>query len=86
MKDRGCKQNVRTHSILINCYCKRKMVDEAFKLFKDMPGIRLIPNTVTYNTLIGGLCDVGRSLDACKFVDEMQTNGQTPICLHMLLY
>ena len=42
-------------TITINGLCKIKMVDEAVKLFKEMGHKIVIPNTVTYSTLIDGL-------------------------------
>ncbi|THF99020.1 hypothetical protein TEA_017935 [Camellia sinensis var. sinensis] len=47
-------------------------------LFKEMSRKRLLPDTVTYTTLIGGLCQTRRPRDALLLLDEMQTHGQIP--------
>jgi len=38
------------------------------------------PNVVTYNTLMGGFCRVGRPKNALELLHEMQGCGQHPDC------
>ncbi|KAI4352134.1 hypothetical protein L6164_006415 [Bauhinia variegata] len=54
------------------------MVDEALCLFKEMQQKNLVPNTITYNTLIDGLCKCGRISYVWELLDEMRDRGQPP--------
>ncbi|CAL5365129.1 unnamed protein product [Camellia sinensis] len=47
-------------------------------LFKEMSRKRLLPDTVTYTTLIGGLCQARKLRDALFLFNEMQVHGQIP--------
>ncbi|GKA20643.1 putative tetratricopeptide-like helical domain superfamily protein [Tanacetum coccineum] len=72
MDERGSKPNVVTYSTIIDSLCKDKLIDEAFKLFKEMvfqKGIK--PNVTTYNSLIDGLCNLGRWEEASKMLKYM---------------
>ncbi|GJT42844.1 hypothetical protein Tco_0951559 [Tanacetum coccineum] len=46
MDEKGCKPNVVTYNTIIDSLCKDKMVEDAFKLFKEMP---LTPMATTSN-------------------------------------
>ncbi|KAM7493293.1 hypothetical protein LguiB_027902 [Lonicera macranthoides] len=78
MEALGFEPDVVTYNILMNRYNKSETIDEALRLFNDMSRSGFIPNIVTRNTIIGGLCVVGRPLDACVLLDEMQTHRQQP--------
>ncbi|KAL8238614.1 hypothetical protein R6Q59_015181 [Mikania micrantha] len=57
MDERGCKPNVVAYSTIIDSLCKDKLIDDAFKLFKEMVFDKgIIPNVITYTSLIYGLC------------------------------
>ncbi|PRQ34902.1 putative pentatricopeptide [Rosa chinensis] len=59
---RGSMVDVWSCNILINGYCKGKKIDQAYKIFNEMPRMELVPDTVTYTTLIDGLCICKRCL------------------------
>nr|GEV92491.1 tetratricopeptide-like helical domain-containing protein [Tanacetum cinerariifolium] len=79
MDERGCKPDAYTYNNIIDSLCKDKMIDDAFKLFKEMvlkKGIS--PNVITYNCLIDGLCSLGRWEEASKMLQEMLDVGISP--------
>ncbi|PWA77826.1 tetratricopeptide-like helical domain-containing protein [Artemisia annua] len=79
MVERGCKPNVVTYSNIIDSLCKDKMIDDAFKLFKEMVFQKGIsPNVITYNSLIDGLCKLRRREEASKMLKEMLDGGISP--------
>ncbi|KAL4375033.1 hypothetical protein HN51_008901 [Arachis hypogaea] len=47
--------DVRSYNIMINGFCKSKMIDDALNLFEEMRRKNLVTDTVTYSTLIDGL-------------------------------
>jgi pentatricopeptide repeat domain-containing protein 1 len=51
------------------------MVNEAMNLFKEMHCRKIIPDVVTYTTLIDGLCNVGRLADALKVFEDILVKG-----------
>lgn len=73
----GVAKDVHNYNIVvINGFCKSKMMDEALDLFEEMYSKNIIPTIVTYNTVIDGLCKSGRISYAWKLVREMRDMGQ----------
>ncbi|KAJ9178665.1 hypothetical protein P3X46_010532 [Hevea brasiliensis] len=70
--------NVFSYNILINGYCKSKRIDEAKKLFDEMPWKSLFPNSVTFNALIKGLWQVGWPRIAKELFKNMCSHGPQP--------
>ncbi|KFK42575.1 hypothetical protein AALP_AA1G013500 [Arabis alpina] len=56
----GVTPDAFTFNILIRGFCKNSMVDEAFRVFKEMETYKCSPDVVTYNTIIDGLCRAGK--------------------------
>ncbi|PNX90165.1 pentatricopeptide (PPR) repeat protein [Trifolium pratense] len=71
----GVAPNVRSYTIVINGFCKIKMVDEAINLFNEMHSRKIIPNVVSYTTLIDGSCNVGRLEDALEIFKDLLVKG-----------
>ncbi|XP_054776949.1 pentatricopeptide repeat-containing protein At1g62680, mitochondrial-like [Prosopis cineraria] len=76
MMNMGLAPIVVSYNILINAYCKIKLLDEALDLFKEMGCKNLVPNTITYIALIDGLCKPKRMSHMQDIVYEMCCNGQ----------
>ncbi|XP_031285574.1 pentatricopeptide repeat-containing protein At3g07290, mitochondrial isoform X2 [Pistacia vera] len=60
-------------------HCRENNLQEAFKVFEIMSkedGCR--PNSVTFSTLIHGLCEVGRLEEAFSLKEEMSEKGCQP--------
>ncbi|XP_047965290.1 pentatricopeptide repeat-containing protein At1g64583, mitochondrial-like [Salvia hispanica] len=53
-------------------------LDKALLLFGKLPSHKLAANTITYNTIIHGLCSTNRFVDALTLVDEMREKGVLP--------
>ncbi|KAI3829033.1 hypothetical protein L1987_03147 [Smallanthus sonchifolius] len=79
MDERGCKPNVVAYSTIIDSLCKDKMMDDAFKLFKEMVFDKgILPNVITYNSVICGLCNFGRWDEVSKMLKEMEDERISP--------
>ncbi|XP_050224645.1 putative pentatricopeptide repeat-containing protein At3g16890, mitochondrial [Mercurialis annua] len=55
----GFLSSVCSYNMVIDCFCKTRMMDKAAKAFKEMEYKGIIPNLVTFNTLISGYCKEG---------------------------
>ncbi|PWA73578.1 tetratricopeptide-like helical domain-containing protein [Artemisia annua] len=76
MDERGCKPDVVVYNTIIDSLCKDKLIDEAFKLFKEMVFQKGIsPDAITYSSLIDGLRKLGRWDEAPKMLQEMLDDG-----------
>uniref|UniRef100_A0A199UCK7 Pentacotripeptide-repeat region of PRORP domain-containing protein n=1 Tax=Manihot esculenta TaxID=3983 RepID=A0A199UCK7_MANES len=65
--------NIFSYTILINGYCKYKMIDDAKDIFVEMSHKGLVPDVVTYSTLIEG-----RPQTAQELFKDMCSHGQQP--------
>ncbi|MFS7985817.1 putative tetratricopeptide-like helical domain superfamily [Helianthus anomalus] len=55
------------------------MMDDAFKLFKEMVFEKgILPNVITYTSVIHGLCNLGRWDEASKLLEEMEDEKTSP--------
>ncbi|GAV59004.1 PPR domain-containing protein/PPR_1 domain-containing protein/PPR_2 domain-containing protein, partial [Cephalotus follicularis] len=64
---------------LVLGYCRRRNILGAFKVFAIMSrDVRCGPNSVTFSTLIHGLCEVGRLEEAFVLKEEMSEMGCQP--------
>ena len=77
MAHMGVAPDVQSYNIMINGFCKIKMVmvNEAMNLFKEMHCRKIIPDVVTYTTLIDGLCNVGKLADALMVFEDILVKG-----------
>ncbi|CAH2039389.1 unnamed protein product [Thlaspi arvense] len=67
----GVTPDSYTFNILISGFCKNSMVDEAFRVFKEMESYKCNPDVVTYNTIIDGLCRAGKVKTAHNVLNGM---------------
>lgn len=56
---RGCNPNIHTFTSLLKGFLSQERMIEAYALWDGMIKEGVLPNVVTYNTLINGLCSVG---------------------------
>ncbi|XP_052308887.1 pentatricopeptide repeat-containing protein At1g63330-like [Populus trichocarpa] len=69
MTEKGAEPDVYTYVHCLDGWSRR--MDEAKPLLAEMSHKDLTPDTVTYSTLMKGLCRGGRVLDAQKLFKEM---------------
>ncbi|MCI11393.1 pentatricopeptide repeat-containing protein [Trifolium medium] len=63
---------------LINGWCKVKDVDKAMCLLNEMVNEGLYPDAVTFTTLVGGFCEVGKPFAAKELFFMMKEYGMVP--------
>ncbi|XVE68962.1 hypothetical protein DITRI_Ditri09bG0112200 [Diplodiscus trichospermus] len=74
---RGYLLDEASYGTLIAGYFKDGKADKALKLWTEMKK-EIIPSIITYNTVIGGLCQLGKTEQAiCKF-NELLGSGLVP--------
>lgn len=84
-----CKPDLYTYTIFITFYCKggletgckkaiRRRIWEANHMFRRMVFNGFVPDVVTYNCLINGLCKTYRIGRAHELLDEMLVKGVFP--------
>ena len=56
----GVTPDTYTFNILIRGFCLNSMVDDGFQFFKEMEKFECEPDVIIYNTLVDGLCRVGK--------------------------
>ncbi|GAV65362.1 LOW QUALITY PROTEIN: PPR domain-containing protein/PPR_2 domain-containing protein, partial [Cephalotus follicularis] len=65
----GIKHDFCTLIILINCFCRLSRLHFGFSILGKMLKLGLEPDSVTFNTLINGLCIGGQLLQAVRLSD-----------------
>lgn len=68
------QKHVSVGNALVDFYCKRGLLDAAFKVFDEMP----LNNVVSWNTMISGLAFNGNGEKGLALFDEMIKNGLNP--------
>nr|GEY58719.1 tetratricopeptide-like helical domain-containing protein [Tanacetum cinerariifolium] len=63
--------SVSSYRILITGYWKIKKIDKSLNLISEIHERGIVPNLVTYTSLINGLCLVGRLEEAFMLFDEI---------------
>ncbi|KAJ6748847.1 hypothetical protein OIU79_029850 [Salix purpurea] len=68
----------KSFNILIKALCKKNDVENALKVFDEMPTMGMIPNLVTYTTILGGFVSRGDLVNAEKVFSEIFDKGWSP--------
>lgn len=75
----GVPANLVTYNILLKGYCQQLQVEKAKELIKEMTDvIKILPDVVSYNTLIDGCILVDDSAGALAYFNEMRARGIAP--------
>ncbi|GJV48366.1 ulp1 protease family, C-terminal catalytic domain-containing protein [Tanacetum coccineum] len=74
MLDEKMSPNVQTFNILVDTFCKDGKIEEAEDAINLMLERGIVPNIVTYSSLLNGYC----LQDTHKFFAEMQAQGHAP--------
>ncbi|KAH0866329.1 LOW QUALITY PROTEIN: hypothetical protein HID58_083540 [Brassica napus] len=78
MELNGISHDLYTLSIVINCFCRCRKLGFAFSAMGKIFKLGYEPNTVTFNTLLNGLCLEGRVFEAVELVDCMVLSQHVP--------
>ncbi|KAF9613400.1 hypothetical protein IFM89_008230 [Coptis chinensis] len=77
MKEKGIKPDGITFGIRILYLCKSRRLGQAMEVLESMKkekengGASVVPDLIAYNTVIKGLCQVGRQEEGLVLVDKM---------------
>ncbi|KAI3788598.1 hypothetical protein L2E82_01369 [Cichorium intybus] len=63
---------VKTFTQLINLFCKKGRLKQAFEVFEIMGKVKCAPTINTYNCLLKGLCYVGRVEEAYECLSKIK--------------
>ncbi|GAB2272342.1 hypothetical protein Dimus_007166 [Dionaea muscipula] len=75
----GVPANLVTYNILLKGYCQQLQIEKAKELVQDMvDDTGILPDVVSYNTLIDGCILVDDSAGALAYFNEMRARGITP--------
>ncbi|KAL8259200.1 hypothetical protein R6Q59_027153 [Mikania micrantha] len=64
--------NVKTFTQVINSFCKKGRLTQAFEVFEMMGRVNCDPSINTYNCLLKGLCYVGRVEEAHELLSKIK--------------
>ncbi|KAG5378387.1 hypothetical protein IGI04_026229 [Brassica rapa subsp. trilocularis] len=78
MKSSGVIPDTYVLNMIIKAYAKCLEVDEALRVFREMPLYGSEPNAYTYGYLTKGLCEKGRVEQGLGFYKEMRSKGMVP--------
>nr|XP_011468974.1 PREDICTED: pentatricopeptide repeat-containing protein At3g61520, mitochondrial [Fragaria vesca subsp. vesca] len=78
MEEIGIKPNLITFGLFVNHLCKSRRIDAALGVFEKMSvgveGVSAKPDVIIiYNTLIDGLCKVGRPQEGLSLMEKMRS-------------
>jgi pentatricopeptide repeat protein len=78
MRELGVEPDLVTYNSLIDCHCKNRDVQKAYKLLDEMRHKDISPDIITYTSLIGGLGLIGQPDKAKDLLKEMYELGCYP--------
>ncbi|KAM1700520.1 hypothetical protein TB2_030991 [Malus domestica] len=84
MKENGCTHDGRTYNALIKVMIRQqRMPNDAMQIYKKMIQNGIEPSIYTYNMIMKSYFhtrnyDVGKSGEACKFLEGMVKKGMKP--------
>ncbi|CAA7039194.1 unnamed protein product [Microthlaspi erraticum] len=79
MEFQGIAYDLYSLNIMINCFCRLRKLSSAFSVLGKMLKLGYEPDTVTFSTLMNGLCLEGRVSEALTLVDRMVAMELTPV-------
>ncbi|KAF7813501.1 pentatricopeptide repeat-containing protein [Senna tora] len=77
-KQLGCRADKEAYGIVLEMLCRDRKYIEASQLLEQMSIKSYWPCAYTYNSLIKGLCSLGRQYEAVIWLEEMISQGKLP--------
>ncbi|URE03795.1 hypothetical protein MUK42_21088 [Musa troglodytarum] len=78
MESEGFDPDVITYNTLMDGYCRRGMLEDAFHLYRIMRYRGVEPDLISYTILMNGLCRDGKVIQARQLFDTMLRRGVCP--------
>ena len=78
MKERGVFPDIVTYNTLLGGWVRSGKLEEARKVFDEMPRLSLAPNSITYSMMIKGYVTKNEVEEALKLYGEMVDKGIRP--------
>ncbi|WCJ20358.1 Tetratricopeptide repeat (TPR)-like superfamily protein [Euphorbia peplus] len=79
MPELKCERTTRSFNALLAACIDAGKYDQLEEIIRGLPeGLGIVPDVVSYNTLIKGYCEMGRKDCAFGVIDEMERKGIQP--------
>ncbi|KAJ7955830.1 Pentatricopeptide repeat-containing protein [Quillaja saponaria] len=86
VEEAGVSLDVVMCNVLIKALFMVGAFEDVYLLYKGMPETDLVPDSITYCTLIDGYCKVGRIDEALEIFDEFRTTSiSSSACYHSII-
>jgi len=86
IEEAGIAMDVVMCNVLIKALFMMGAFEDVYALYKGMSEMNLVPNSVTYCTMIDGYCKVGRIDEALEVFDEFRkTSILSPACYNSII-
>lgn len=86
LEEAGITMDVVMCNVLIKALFMMGAFEDVYALYKGMPEMDLVPNSVTYCTMIDGYCKVGRIDEALEVFDDFRkTSVSSNACYNSII-
>ena len=76
----GLKPNWRTYAYLIQAYGKASLPNNAWRIFEKMKGENIVPNFVTYESIINVMAEDGKQIEkVLQLLKDVESSGIRPL-------
>ncbi|KAL1310409.1 hypothetical protein HN51_053039 [Arachis hypogaea] len=87
LEEAGIAMDIIMCNVLIKALFMMGAFEDVYALYKGMPEMGLVPNSVTYCTMIDQYCKVGRIDEALVMFDDFRkTSFSSPVCYTSIIH